>query len=650
MFADLNSKLTPNCTKAGRTLACLAAAAGMALAAPALGAASPDRDNTTKTGWWYFTDATHADIASKVSEGFRPIDLEPIDGTSPQKFTAVLVFDSGSYSKDFDWNTGRTEAQVNSALSSNSHRLIDIEPYNDGGVIRYAYVSIANSGDDFSPGNWWIAGRTEQQVRDFATDNNARIIDVDTYLDGGNRRYAAVLVPDAGGMARDFTFLADATPAQISAAISQGQRVVQIEQEDSGTYCVLLEDFAPDVNHHWWFHGWTAGQIAAFTDQYGTRLIHLDRQAASAGGTLYSGAFVNNLNAPETRARDLMDADIDDGFWGFYCRRVNGNVVSALQHDRPFEPASALKLLHHVTAFRAIDMSGGAINLFTQYNYLGGGGIVGGVNQPGYDSCPNPNDPWVQQFQLQTVLSNMMVQSDNEATWTITTNFGGFNWLNQVANILGMDDTLVQHHIGCGLPPNQVTLEDLGRIHEAVSNGFLSPQSRTAFRNIMITNWSQNLQNIIDQEFADAGMPGIYRPMFINQIEYVSKGGNYGLGGTAYRTGYSWISIPHKSGCIVSPREFVYGGYYNQITNDSQAGSQTALSRAIHEQMREQVRAAINSWMSGCIGDINQNGEVGVDDIFEFLTMWFRGDGDFDGDGRTEVPDIFAFLTAWFNT
>ena len=646
MFANLTSKLTPNCTRAGRSLACFAAAAaGIVISPPAFAAANPDRDNTNKTGWWYFTNATHSEIAAKITEGYRPIDLEPVDGTSPQRFTAVLVRDTGSFAKDFDWNTGRTESQVNSALSTNGHRLIDIEPYDDGGVIRYAYVSIANAGDDYSPSNWWIAGRTEQQVRDFASNNNARIIDVDTYLEGGVRKYAAVLVSNSGPMQRAHTFLADATPAQISAVIGQGQRVVQIERENSGTYCVLLEAFPPSVNHHWWFYGWSSEQISAFTDQYGTRLIHLDRQPNAAGPTTYSGAFVNNLNAPETRARDAMAAEISDGFWGFYCKRVNGPVISALQHDRQFEPASALKLLHHVRAMIAVDTNPN-VTLATTYPYLGGGG----VGQPGYDSCPNPNDPNVQFLALQNILTRMMNPSDNEATWTITTNFGGFVGLNTTAAAFGMADTVVQHHIGCGLPSNWTTLEDLGRIHEAVSNGLLSEINTNAFRNIMINNRPGVLNNIISEEFNAAGMPGIYRNPFRNQIAYASKGGNYTISSLDDRTGYSWISIPHKSGCLTSPREFVYGAYYNRISGDSQAGSQTAIAVAIHEQMREQIRAAINSWMGGCIADINQNGSVGVDDIFAFLTEWFAGNGDFDGDERTEVSDLFAFLVAWFNS
>jgi len=401
------------------------------------------------------------------------------------------------------------------------------------------------------------------------------------------------------------------------------------------------------VNHHWWFHGWSAQQIDDFTDQYGTRLVFLDRLPIAAGATTYSGAFVNNLNAPETRGRDLMDADIDDGFWGFYCKRISGSVVSGLQHDRPFEPASALKLLHHVTAFMAMEAPGSTITLASQFPYLGGGGN----GQPGYDSCPNPNDPNVQSFTLQNLLTLVMNPSDNEATYAITTNFGGFGLLNANAASLGMTNTSLNWHIGCANPPNFTTLRDLGRIHESVSTGLLSPPNVATFRTIMINGWSQNLTDIINQEFDAAGMPGFYRAPFTSQIQYATKGGNYGFGnGTFSRSGATWISLPHKAQCQASPREFTYGGYYNNITNDTLPGSQTALSRATHEQMREQVRAAIESWMSVCIADADQDGDVDVPDIFFFLTLWFRGDGDFNANGRNEVPDIFAFLSAWFAT
>jgi hypothetical protein len=50
-----------------------------------------------------------------------------------------------------------------------------------------------------------------------------------------------------------------------------------------------------------------------------------------------------------------------------------------------------------------------------------------------------------------------------------------------------------------------------------------------------------------------------------------------------------------------------------------------------------------------CKCDTNSNGVLEVQDIFDFLNLWFAGDprGDFNGNGLT-VQDIFDFLSCWF--
>jgi len=52
----------------------------------------------------------------------------------------------------------------------------------------------------------------------------------------------------------------------------------------------------------------------------------------------------------------------------------------------------------------------------------------------------------------------------------------------------------------------------------------------------------------------------------------------------------------------------------------------------------------------GCTADWNQNAEVSVQDIFEFLEDWFAGDrnADMNGSGVLSVQDIFDFLRDWF--
>ncbi len=51
-----------------------------------------------------------------------------------------------------------------------------------------------------------------------------------------------------------------------------------------------------------------------------------------------------------------------------------------------------------------------------------------------------------------------------------------------------------------------------------------------------------------------------------------------------------------------------------------------------------------------CRADINGQGGITVQDIFDFLAAWFAGgaSGDFNGQGGITVQDIFDFLAAWF--
>lgn len=51
-----------------------------------------------------------------------------------------------------------------------------------------------------------------------------------------------------------------------------------------------------------------------------------------------------------------------------------------------------------------------------------------------------------------------------------------------------------------------------------------------------------------------------------------------------------------------------------------------------------------------CRADFDNNGSLGVQDIFEFLNAWFAGlpSADFDGMNGPDVQDIFGFLNAWF--
>jgi hypothetical protein len=60
------------------------------------------------------------------------------------------------------------------------------------------------------------------------------------------------------------------------------------------------------------------------------------------------------------------------------------------------------------------------------------------------------------------------------------------------------------------------------------------------------------------------------------------------------------------------------------------------------------VTTHTDTLVSLCRADWNDDGSVGVQDVFDFLASYFASDGDYSGDGATGVQDIFDFLGAYF--
>ncbi len=557
-------------------------------------AAQDEREDTVPTAAIWLNHASLATVNAYINQGYRITDLEVDDAGAA--FTVAMAHNSGAYAvAGWWWYYGITSAQVNTYLAQNNARPIDIETYLDGGgTRRYGVVMVRNTGSAQKQYGIFY-GSSAATISTYLSNNSHRIVDLDGYDSGSNRFYAAITIANTGADARSWWWYLGATPAQVSALLDQNNaRLVDLERTSIGTYDVVMNR----VSGKWWYYyGQTAAQVTAHAMQIGARVVDIERR----GADLFDVILTNNSNALTTRISEILRTGTT-GFLGAYLRRVdNGSsiVLAALHQDTVFEPASTMKTLHHVHTMRRVALGTVALGQMMATNL----GMTG--------SCPNGGGP-VANETLETVLRLMMENSDNARTATIT-NLWGMPALNTTATALGMASTDLNHTLGCGSPANEITLADLGRLHAQVAGGYLTSQ-RDKFYELMInsrtypSSGSTTIDAIIDAEATLAGVTGSMLTTFKSYVTLAAKGGNYDWPGTPRFHGsyFGFISLPRCVNGQVVAREYAFGTFFNDATVKAPAFA--AISDAYCELLRDEIRAALDTWATAAFGSLSYFG------------------------------------------
>ncbi|GBC75818.1 hypothetical protein HRbin07_00006 [bacterium HR07] len=284
---------------------------------------------------------------------------------------------------------------------------------------------------------------------------------------------------------------------------------------------------------------------------------------------------------------------------GLYLKEVGGPVLAACNERKVFEPASTIKVLHHLHAMLQVQQKVVSLeDSITVYSAYAG-------------SCPLDRGPFTEP--LRTTLEGVMRQSDNARTQALRVRFGEAN-INATAQALGMKDTLLQHRLGCSgrgdqrVPgdygaldkPNRLTLVDAGLLYESVAQGkVLDSEHRQIFYEIMLgkvgslTPWGF-LRQIITQEIP-VGMTQEKVTAFMESIEIRYKAGSYtfctGFLCTNHQSVAGWARVPFCEGAEIRPREYVLGDFFSEAVGN--ASIMTSITYA--KLLREQVRAALRS-------------------------------------------------------
>lgn len=597
-----------------------------------------DHSINVPTAWWTYGNLTPAQVTQKMNEHrARVVDLEvtAVAGTTP-RMTVRLVADSGAYAvpgDSFVWD--KTAEQLEALINGSNLRPIELERYVTGtSSVRYAAVLVPNTGS--SARAWgWMLGKTRNEIELWASTNNQRIIDLDSYVSNGVRRWNAVLTSNAGADYKRWDWDVDMTQAQVVERLNWfGGRPVKLERQNDGRYS-MVQVVNTGSDYSAWWHGYgfaTLGDVNNFASQMGARPIDIVAYT-SGGATRYDAVLIDNANAATRAVRaKFFERFVDAngaplGIFEAYVKRMdNDETLVNLNASRPAETASSLKALHLLHSMKQVNAGDPLGSNFTYYKYA-----VTPPTEP-KDACPDagqetPNNALTTTFE--TGLDMMMNDSDNRTTRGVVLRYGGFDAINATAAQAQLTNTKLRHNIGCAyLDPvtgqykpstlrNETTAADLAAIWMGVQKGTLLPKSSLGRAEFLesgnpASGASDELQAIINQEAAALGISASEAARFGSRVKTWGKSGDYGtcLPGdnpsqcaqmVLIKSSAGLLALPIGGGPLFSLRYHGFGSLFSDVpVSGWQAPEVTEFKqsyRAAHYEMfRSAVRSALQSW------------------------------------------------------
>lgn len=517
--------------------------------------------NGTPTGHLIYRHNT-AQIKAMISDGWRPTSIGfESSVNSAGYFRVAYVQNSGSHYKECRFEGDATEASIQ-AVRNAGWRIEDIEYQ---GASRFAGIFIRNL---VAPRTTlWFTGSTATGVSNWLAANPTyRLLEIDRSGTGANERFSGVYVRNSGAAyVPRKGWYPDATMATINSwAATNDMRVVDLDQGDTGRYAAVFEP-AEAGERYYWFTAVSLSRCLELLQGMGLRAVTMNPRISN-GQLTYAMTCVNNTNAQGARLADLA-FPTHTGFQGFYVQRVGSASMSVdLSANRAFHPSSSIKALFHYT-----------------------GASLTPVNQL--------NTRMINGQLMVTRHRNMMLNSDNPDanllmdTYTIPT-------IEAIAhNSLGMSQvTQLRNRMGTGGPYgndqiNETTLVDMGLLYQAIQGNRLGVSKTNWMQTNMLNQTNSGpWNNVINDERADLGLSGAEYNDWLNRLRYVLKAGSNSDGNdiTGYWSVCGVMTLPFKSGEVVTNRPYVFGHFVNRSGMDYVQGwNMTA------ELLREQIRASM---------------------------------------------------------
>lgn len=602
--------------------------AAAVLAQVAVSGACPqgDRLSTHRVEYRTHQAVSLATVQASVAAGFRPIDLDHagVGRGGVDLWDAVMVENVGAYHEAPWWYyVGVSPAQIGAHLLNNQARLIDIESYDDAGVQRFACVMVANGGAGAVPWSW-LHNVSATQLQQHVSANGLRIERLDLDELGPTPRYHAIMVPNVGAQARSWWYYLNVPFSQVGSSAATNQAVVTgLERRSNGNFdCVMVGSPAA------WVLSSATGDVDATARYYGARPIDVEPASSSALRT----ASLINVSNPHERAVGIAMRNAALGTGrpeiGAWLAEIGGAVLVDFNGGVAFEPGATMATLHHVHVMRRVYQG-----ILTGFS-LGSTLLV----RPGVSgTCPNGvgsslvvvNSLLAEMMGPPTPLSYAYIEG--------VAQHYGVPALESTAMALGATDTALLHTVGCAVAaaasPNLTTLRDLDALHQQVAAGYVGG-FREALYGFM-DDAKPAVDALIDARGSSMGLPQRTLDAFKAATRIAHKRGSYDLGpGAVHRSDFGLARIPFFStpSRAVVHREYTFGAFCNGASQPSVAAA-IVDTAAIPELLEPVLVAALQSWQlvsgsavvvgSGC-GGLNHNA-VGVPTLSLPFTLTVGG-------------------------
>lgn len=240
---------------------------GAAQPSTTLAVADPgdDRENSKSTGWFVYEHQTVADVVNTATaNNARVVDLF-VENTNPIQLTATYVSNTGSYAKTWWFLANTTTTDLLNFVVNNNARIIVLKTFNDpapGGDVRNYAIMVSNTGADTK--TWWFyKAQTVASLTALWQANNARLVQVHSYVKGGVTNYDAVMISNTGSDARTWWWYVNATPADISTHIAANDaRLIDLDIDPTtGNLNAIMTSCSAGCPAWWWYTGLSTANL-----------------------------------------------------------------------------------------------------------------------------------------------------------------------------------------------------------------------------------------------------------------------------------------------------------------------------------------------------------------------------------------------------